>query len=74
MAEIHKLQLVEIGEGVRLDEDEVIRAALGQRLRSVVIIGETPEGDMWISSNANGGEAIIQMERAKRFIIFGDLE
>lgn len=71
-AKVATLKLVSVGEGIRLDADQVLEAAKGQDLRSLVIIGETAGGDLWVSSIANAGESLIAIERAKRRIVFGE--
>jgi hypothetical protein len=58
-----------VGEGFRFDPDEILDKAKGQGFTSVVIIGELPDGETWVSSAANGGESLILIERAKLQII-----
>lgn len=72
MAEVVKLELVEVGGGYRFDADEVLEAAKGQRFSRFVILGETEDGEIWVSGNANSGETLVLMERAKRRICFAD--
>lgn len=67
---VAKLQLVTVGEGFRLDPDAVLEAAKGQGMTSLVILGELPDGELWVSASANAGETMILMERAKRLICF----
>lgn len=40
----------------------------------MTIIGELPDGSLWVSGTANAGETLILMEMAKQRIIFGDRE
>lgn len=67
-----KLELVSIGEGVRLDSDEILEAAKAQPLARLVVIGDLPDGSLWVSGSANAGESLILIERAKHHIVFGD--
>ena len=66
---VHKLELVEVSEAFRFDVDEILEAAKGHGLRNVVIIGELPDGDPWISSAAGAAVALFLMERAKLQIL-----
>lgn len=72
MAEVVKLNPVEIGEKRRFDPDEVLEAAKGQGFTTLVILGEIEDGSQWVSGNANAGETVIMIERAKHALIFGD--
>lgn len=72
MAEIVKLEPIEVGEGYRFDPDELLEAAKGQNFTRLVIIGETEDGEPWVSGSANAGETLILMEWAKHMIVFGE--
>lgn len=69
---VHKLSLVEIGEDFRFDADEILEAAKGNNFARFSIIGELPDGSIWVSGSANLGETLILMEMAKHHLIFGD--
>lgn len=69
MGTVHKLQLVEVGEGFRFDPDQILEEAKGQGFQTLVIIGEMEGGELWVSASAGAGVAMILMERAKRQII-----
>lgn len=71
-AEVVKLDPITVGEGFRFDPDELLEAAKGQGFTNLVIIGELPDGEYWVSGMANAGETFILMERAKMRIINGD--
>lgn len=71
-AEIIKFQPQIVGDGYRFDPDEMLEAAKGQEFTTVAVIGELPNGELWVSGNANAGETLILMEKAKRVIVFGD--
>ena len=62
----------EVGEAYRFDPDEILEAAKGQGHQNILIIGELENGELWVSSAANAGEALILMEKAKRQICFGE--
>lgn len=68
-ATIHKFDPVVVGEAFRFDPDELLETAKGQSLDRLAIIGELPNGEMWISGTANAGETLILIERAKLRII-----
>lgn len=71
MGTVHKLELVTVGEDFRFDPNAILDAAKGQGLLNVVIVGELPDGDLWVSSASGAGVAMILMERAKLQIIQG---
>lgn len=72
MAEIHKLHPVEVGEDFRFEPDDILEQAKGQGLKTVAILAETADGDIWISGSANAGETLVLMERANRRVVFGE--
>ena len=61
---VHKLELVTVGENFRFDPDEILEAAKGKGFTTVVVIGELPDEDDWLSSSANAGETLILLERS----------
>lgn len=61
-----------IGEAFRFDPDEILEAAKGQEFTTVAVLGQLPDGTIWISGNANAGETLVLMERAKRVVVFGE--
>lgn len=71
-AEIIKFQPQIVGDGYRFDPDEMLEAAKGQDFTTVAVIGELPNGELWVSGNANAGETLILMEKAKHLIVFGE--
>lgn len=71
MGEVRKFEPREVGPGYRFDPDQILDAAKGQDFTTLVIVAELPDGETWVSSSANAGEALVLMERAKRQIVFG---
>jgi hypothetical protein len=69
---VTKLTLVEVGEDVRFDADAILEAAKGKDFARVCVLGELPDGSIWVSGSANAGETIVLMELAKHQIIFGE--
>lgn len=67
-----KLELVEVGEGFRFDPDALLEAAKGQGFERLAILGQLPDGSLWVSGSANAGETLILIELAKHQIIHGD--
>ncbi len=61
-----------MGEGFRFDCDELLEAAKGKGFTRLAILGELEDGTPYIAGNANAGETLVLMERAKRTIVFGD--
>ncbi|XHB99366.1 phosphoribosylformylglycinamidine synthase [Nitratireductor sp. ac15] len=61
-----------IGEAFRFDPDEILEAAKGQEFTTVAVLGQLPDGTIWISGNANAGETLVLMERSKRVVVFGE--
>ena len=71
MAEIVQFKPVEVSSGYRFDADTILDGAKGNEFDILIVVGQLANGETWISSTANAGEAIILMERAKRDLIFG---
>lgn len=71
-AKVLKFDPVIVGEGFRFDPDELLEAAKGQGFVTLAILGATEDGSFWVSGNANAGETLVLMERAKAVIVFGD--
>lgn len=67
-----KLHPVEVGDGYRFDPDQILEEAKRRDFTSVVVIGELPDGELWVSSAVNAGEALVLIERAKHRIVFGE--
>lgn len=72
MTNVVKLEPVEVGENFRFNPDELLEAAKGQGFTNLVILGELPDGETWVSGMANAGESLVMIERAKRIIVFGE--
>ena len=74
MAEILAFHPQLVGDGYRFEPDKILEEAKGRGFTNVLVIGELEDGDFWISSAANAGEALVLMEKAKHKIVFGDAE
>lgn len=72
MSNVHKLELVQMGDGLRFDPDETLENAKGHGFVTLLVIGELPDGLPLLLGNCNAGEALILMERIKHSIVFGD--
>lgn len=72
MSNVVKLEPVEIGESFRFDPDQVLEDAKGQEFTCLAILGCLPDGEIWVSGNANAGEILVLMEQAKRKLVFGE--
>lgn len=72
MAEVVRLHPESVGEGFRFDPDDILEAAKGQEFTTVAVLAQNPDGSIWISGNANAGETLVLMERAKRMVVFGE--
>lgn len=72
MGEVVKLVVDTVGEGFRFDPDDVLEAAKGQEFTTLAVLGQLEDGTIWISGNANAGETLVLMERAKRVCVFGE--
>lgn len=71
MAEVVKFKPEIVGDGYRFDADECLDAAKGQDFVTLAILAESPDGELYVAGNANAGETLILMERAKHLIVFG---
>lgn len=69
-AKIVKLEPVEIGSNYRFDPDEILDGAKGQEFTNLVILGQLPDGTIWVTGNSNAGEILVMMEMAKHQILF----
>lgn len=72
MSNILKFEPVEVGEGYRFDADDLLDGAKGQGLVTMAIIGQLEDRSIWVSGNANAGETLVLIERAKHQIVFGE--
>ena len=61
-----------VGAGFRFDSDEILEKAKGQSFITFSIIGQLEDGTIWTDGNANAGETLILMERAKHHLVFGE--
>lgn len=69
---VQKLEVVSVGDGYRFDADRILEEAKGREFAKVVVIGELPDGEIWISGSANAGESLILMKWAERRVVFGE--
>lgn len=65
MTNVVKFDPVVVGEGYRFEPDEILEQAKGQGFTRLAVIGELPDGEIWVSGSANAGETIILIELAK---------
>lgn len=72
MANVVEFKPEAVGETYRFDADEILDAAKGEPFTTLVILGEMENGERYIAGNANAGETLIMMERAKLDLIQGD--
>lgn len=63
------LKVVEVGEDYRFDPDDLLEKAKGQEFTRLAILGELPNGEIWMSGTANAGETFIMIERVKMKLI-----
>lgn len=70
-AKVVVFRTASIGESFRFDADEILDGAKGQSFATFAIIGQLEDGTMWTSGNANVGETLVLMERAKHHLVFG---
>lgn len=64
-----KFYPVEVGEGYRIDTDEMLEATKGTKFNMLVIIGETEDGEPYVAGSANAGETLILLHRAINRIV-----
>lgn len=67
-----KLDPKVVGAGHRFDPDQILEGAKGHNFTTLAVLGRTEDGTLWISGNANAGETLVLMERAKRLVVFGE--
>lgn len=72
MSNVVKLEPVEVGDAYRFDPDTLLEAAKGQAFVTMTVIGQLDDGTFWVSGNANAGETLVLIERAKHQIVFGE--
>lgn len=72
MTNIVELEPQELGENFRFDPDKILEEAKGIDFETLVIIGQKPDGEIWVSGNANRGELLMLVELAKHDIVFGE--
>lgn len=71
MGDIVDLKLVEVGENFRFDAEKILDAAKEHKFERLVIIGGLEDGTTYVAGTVNVGEALVLIERAKHFLVFG---
>ena len=71
-AEIVQLNPETVGDEYRFDPDQVLEDSKRQGFVTLVVLAQNEDGDIWITGNANVGETLVLMERAKHHLVFGD--
>ncbi len=69
---VTKFEPVVVGDGYKFDADEILEAAKGHELETLVIVGQLPDGDLCVSSDVNAGTALILLHRAINQIVGAD--
>lgn len=72
MSNVLKFQPTVVGEGYRFDAAEILETAKEKQFRTLAILGETEDGELYVAGSANAGETMVLMEKAKRLIVFGE--
>lgn len=72
MTNVVELEPQELGENFRFDPDKILDEAKGQGFETLVIMGQKPSGEVWVSGNANRGELLVLIEVAKHQIVFDE--
>lgn len=62
----------EVGEGYRFEADEILEKANGKGFTLVAVLGQLPDGTVWVSASGNLGETMVLMEMAKHTVLFPD--
>jgi hypothetical protein len=68
MADVVPLRVGLVGDGAKVDCDNVLTAAQGQ-LRTVLVIGERPDGELYVAGSDGVADSVLLMERAKHWFI-----
>jgi hypothetical protein len=61
-----------VGDGYRFDPQQILEAAKGFPFEKLAVLGVDENGELWVSGNANAGEIMILMEKAKKLIVWGE--
>lgn len=69
---VTKLKPVSVGDNYVFDADAILEGAKGHDLETIVIVGQRPNGDLWLSSAVNAGTSLILLHRAINQIVGGD--
>lgn len=69
---VTKFEPVVVGDGYRFDADEILEAAKGHSMETLVIIGQLPNGELWVSSDVYAGTALVLIHRAINQIVGSD--
>ena len=62
-----------VGEGARLNPDEMLENTKGKGLKKLCIIGETEDGELYIAGSDNLGETLVLMLRFQHQLVTGEL-
>jgi len=73
-AKVVKFEPITVSSDYRFDADETLENAKGQPFTCLAIIGQLEDGSQWVTGNANAGEILVMMERAKHRLVFGEDE
>lgn len=72
MADVVKLNVVEVGDGYVFDTGHILKCAGEAGLKSVFVAGWDAEGEMHVWSSHGGPETLWLLEHAKADLISGD--
>lgn len=60
---------VEVGDGYKFDADEVLEEAKGQDFIRLVLVGEKPDGEVYVAASDGIAESLLLFERGKMKIL-----
>lgn len=74
MGEVVSLQVGPVGDGFKISAADVLDAAVGHNLHTVVVIGLTKDGELYAAASDGSAETVFPIERAKLMLLQNEVE
>lgn len=72
MGNVFKLYPKSLAPDFRYEPSDILADAAEVELVTMFVVGEKPDGTLWVSGNSNMAELNMFLDRAKAWIVHGD--
>lgn len=71
-ATVRPIRLTQFGDDRQIPAKLILKRAKDQKLDSVMIVGRTDGGELWVESSLNAGQSLWLLEKLRERILAGN--